>query len=181
MGEQLTARPEVSMTKEIKQAEFLTDAEKQQLFGWGDDIFGVSCLNLHWRPKDSHFILYVDGQAVSHVGVLKHVVSVGGEPLTVGGIGGVVTVPAEQKRGHARELMQCATRMFEEWRVDAGLLFCFKRMVAYYESQGWRTVERQVLIEQPAGERTSPLEVMALTFGERSWPNGEVKLNSLPW
>jgi hypothetical protein len=33
MGEQLTARPEVSMTKEIKQAEFLTDAEKQQLFG----------------------------------------------------------------------------------------------------------------------------------------------------
>jgi len=169
------------MTKEIRQAEFLTDVEKQQLFGWGDDIFGASSLNLHWRPKDAHFLLYVDGTAVSHVGVLKHVVSVDGEPVIVGGVGGVVTVPEEQKRGHARELMQHATRLLKEWRVDAGLLFCLKRIVPYYELQGWRVVEQPVLIKQPAGEITSPLEVMVLTFGGRLWPDGKVKLNSLPW
>jgi GNAT superfamily N-acetyltransferase len=169
------------MTKEIRQAEFLTDVEKQKLFGWGDDIFGASSLDLRWRPKDVHFLLYVDRRAVSHIGILKHVVDVDGQPMIVGGVGGVVTVPEEQKRGHARELMQHATRLLKEWRVDAGLLFCLKRMVPYYEAQGWRVVEQPVLIEQPAGEIASPLAVMVLTFGGRRWPDGKVKLNSLPW
>jgi GNAT superfamily N-acetyltransferase len=102
------------MTTEIRQTESLTDAEKQQFFDWGDDIFGAANLNLRWRPKDVHFVLYVDGTAVSHVGVLKHVVSVAGQAVTVGGVGGVVTVPAKQKRGYARELMQHAVRLFEE-------------------------------------------------------------------
>src|SRR6266850_1603936 len=128
------------MKKEIRQAELLTEVEKQKLFGWGDDIFGASSLNLQWRPKDTHFLLYVDGTPVSHVGVLKHVVSVDEEPVMVGGVGGVVTVPEQQRRGHARELMQRATRLLEEWRVDAGLLFCVERRVPYYESQGWRVI-----------------------------------------
>lgn len=77
--------------------------------------------------------------------------------------------------------MQHATRLLKEWSVDAGLLFCLKRMVPYYEAQGWRVVDQPVLIDQPAGEITSPLEVMVLKFGGRPWPDGKVKLNSLPW
>jgi GNAT superfamily N-acetyltransferase len=169
------------VTQVIRQAEVLTDVEKQKLFGWGDDIFGASSLELHWRPKDSHFLLYVDGIAVSHVGLLKHVVSVAGQPVTVGGVGGVVTVPEEQNRGHARELMQHATRLLADWRVDAGLLFCLKRMVPFYELQGWQVVNQPVLIEQPDGEINSPLEVMVLPLGGRPWPDGKVKLNSFPW
>lgn len=91
------------MSKELKQAEFLTDVEKQKLFGWGDDIFGTSSLELHWRGKDYHFIIYIAGSPVSHVGVLKHAVNVGEQSATVGGVGGVVTIPEEQNRGHARE------------------------------------------------------------------------------
>ncbi len=34
------------MAEEIKLVESLTDAEKQQLFGWEDDIFGVASLGL---------------------------------------------------------------------------------------------------------------------------------------
>ena len=169
------------MAKEIRQAESLTDVEKQQLFNWGDDIFGASSLNLRWRSKEWHFLLYVDGKTVSHVGLLKHVVSVGGEAVTVGGVGGVVTVPEEQHRGHARELMQRAVRLLEDWRVDAGLLFCLQRTVPFYESQGWQVVERPVLIRQPSGEIASPLEVMILPLGERPWLGGQVRLNSLPW
>jgi GNAT superfamily N-acetyltransferase len=169
------------MTKELRQAEFLSDVEKQKLFGWGDDIFGASSLELRWRGKDHHFLIYINGSPVSHVGVLKHSVSVGGQSVTAGGVGGVVTVPEEQHRGHARELMQHATRLLEQWRVAAGLLFCLKRMVPYYESQGWRLVEQPVLIEQPHGEISSPLEVMVLPFAGHPWPKGDIKLNSFPW
>jgi len=34
------------MADEIRQAEALTDEEKQLLFGWGKDIFGVAALKL---------------------------------------------------------------------------------------------------------------------------------------
>jgi hypothetical protein len=37
------------VTKEIRQADFLTEAEKEKLFGWGDDIFGADDLKLSWR------------------------------------------------------------------------------------------------------------------------------------
>ena len=168
------------MANEIRQADSLTEVERQQLFDWGDDIFGVSSLNLRWRPKDVHFLLYVDGSAVSHVGVVKHVVSVDRQPVTVGGLGGVVTVPEEQRRGHARQLMEHAMRLLQEWKVDAGLLFCLKRLVPYYEALRWQVVEEPVVIKQPAGEITSPLEVMVLPFGG-SWPEGKVELNSFPW
>ena len=81
------------MAEEIRQTEALTDEEKQLLFGWGENIFGVAALKLSWRPKDLHFLLCADGEPVTHVGVVKHTVSVNGEPATVGGVGGVVTVP----------------------------------------------------------------------------------------
>jgi len=55
------------MADEIRQAEGLTDEEKQLLFGWGENIFGVAALKLSWRPKDLHFLLYADGEPLSHV------------------------------------------------------------------------------------------------------------------
>jgi GNAT superfamily N-acetyltransferase len=169
------------VNRDIRQAEFLTGPEKEKLFGWGNDIFGADDLNLRWRPKDVHFLMEVDGDTVSHVGVLKHEVSVAGELVTVGGLGGVVTIPAFQRKGYARELMLHAAGFLREWRVEAGLLFCLRRRVPYYESQGWQVLKHPVNIAQPACEMVSPLEVMVLLLGKSIWPDGEVKLNSFPW
>jgi GNAT superfamily N-acetyltransferase len=170
------------VAEEIRTAEALSDTEKQQLFGWGDDIFGAASLNLSWRPQDLHFLLYADGRAGSHVGILKQVVSVGGQPVLVGGVGSVVTVPGAQKKGCAAQLMREAARFLEQkWRVDAGLLFCLQRTVPFYARLGWQTIEQQVMIEQSAGKIASPLPAMVRPMGRRVWPSGTVELNSLPW
>ena len=170
------------MPEEIRQSEALSDDDKQRLFGWGENIFGVEAHKLSWRPKDLHFLLYSDGQMVSHAGVLKHVVSVNGKPVTVGGVGGVVTLPEAQKKGFARRLVQHAAKFLErEWKVDAGLLFCRPELKAYYHALGWQGLESPVLIEQPNGKIASPLCVMVLPFSERRWPQGSVELRSLPW
>ncbi len=170
------------MVEEIKQTEFLTDEEKQRLFGWGEDIFGVATLKLSWRPKDFHFLLYSDNKPISYVGVRKQVISVNGKPATVGGVGAVVTVPEAQRKGFAGRLMQQAAKFFErEWKVDAGLLFCFPRLVAYYEALGWKEVESPVLIEQPSGKIVPPLCVMVLPLGVEGWSSGSIELRSLPW
>lgn len=169
------------MSKAIRQAEYLSEAEKQRIFGWGEDIFGANDLNLSWRPKDLHFLLEVDGTLVSHVGVLRHTVSVVGKQVTVGGVGGVVTLPEWQRRGYARELMQHTADFFNHWDVEAGLLFCLQRRVPFYESQGWQVVKYPVMIQQTDTEIRSPLEVMVLPLHEFVWPAGPVKLNSFPW
>lgn len=169
------------MTKKIRQADYLTVTEKEKLFSWGDDIFGADDLNLRWRPKDVHFLMEIDDETVSHVGVLKHEISVGGQLVTVGGVGGVVTIPAYQKNGYARELMLHAVEFFKKWPVEAGLLFCLQRRVPYYESQGWQVIGRPVMVEQPSAEILSPLKVMVLPLSKANWPDGEVQLKSFPW
>jgi GNAT superfamily N-acetyltransferase len=166
----------------IRQADTFTSDDERRLFLWGADVFDTSHLRLQWRAKDVHFFWEVDERSASHVGVLKHVVRVGGQPITVGGLGGVVTRPEAQRQGVARLLMQHAAEyMGRCWGVEAGLLFCLPRMIAYYERLGWQVVTDDVLIKQPAGKVTSPVPVMVLPFGGRVWPAGEVDLDSLPW
>ncbi|MBD0325552.1 MAG: GNAT family N-acetyltransferase [Pyrinomonadaceae bacterium] len=170
------------MAEEIRRANAITDYERERLFNWGENIFGVTSYTLTWRRKDVHFFLYVDDEPISHVGLLKHEVSGGGRPLMVAGLGGVVTRPEAQGLGYARKLMERAAEFFaQEWKTEAGLLFCLERMMPYYEVLGWQTVGAPVLIEQPSGRIQSPLPVMVLPCNGRTWPAGEVNLQSLPW
>lgn len=170
------------MTEELRQADVLTDEELKRLFGWGEDIFGTANSDLKWRPKDVHFLIYEDGKPASHASILRHEIAVGGKPLMVAGLGGVVTHPEAQGKGYARRLVRHASEFFErEWEVEAGLLFCLKRMVTYYGALGWQLLPEKVIIDQPSGKIVSPLEVMVLPCRGQSWPNGEVELKSLPW
>jgi GNAT superfamily N-acetyltransferase len=170
------------LAEEIRQTYTLPDEEKQRLYGWGEDIFGAASLNLKWRPKSTHFLFYDGGLTVSHVGLLRHEVSVAGRPVLVAGVGGVVTVPEAQGKGIARRLMEHAATFFErEWRVDAGMLFCFERLVPFYRSLGWQIVNSPVFIEQPAGKIESPLLVMVIPCDGGAWAEGPVELNGLPW
>lgn len=160
----------------------LSDADKQQLFEWGPDVFGAEALNLQWRPKDWHFLVYENDQLVSHVGVVKHVVAIGEQQATVGGIGSVVTVPAAQGKGYASTALQQATKfMREELMVEFGLLFCLARMIPFYQRFGWQEVREPVIIDQPSEKILSPLVVMVLPCRSQTWLAGTVKLESLPW
>ncbi|HMJ26029.1 MAG TPA: GNAT family N-acetyltransferase [Pyrinomonadaceae bacterium] len=167
---------------EIKQATSLTEAEQKQLFGWGEDIFGVQAQSLQWRPKNLRFILYDENELVSHAGILQHSVCVNGRSILVVGLGGVVTVPTARRKGFARQLVQHAMKHAEaEWHVEAGLLFCRPQMIHYYETLGWQQVQAPVMIDQPNGKIASPLPVMVLPFGDLGWPTGTIELGSLPW
>jgi aminoglycoside 2'-N-acetyltransferase I len=167
---------------EIKQATSLTEAEQEQLFGWGEDIFGVLAHSLQWRHKDLRFILYDKDVLVSHAGILQHSVRVNGRSILVAGLGGVVTVPTARRKGFARQLVQHAMKYADaEWQVEAGLLFCRPEMIHYYEALGWQQVQFPVMIDQPNGKISSPLPVMVFPFGDRHWPTGTIELESLPW
>lgn len=170
------------MSESIRVAHELTEEERERLFGWGENIFGLEDSKYTWRPKDVHIVMEVDGRPASHVGLLEHVVSVAGQPVRVGGVGGVATVGEMQGRGYAWKLMQFAERhMCEEMQVEFGLLFCLDRLKPLYERLGWQLLSEPVEFEQPSGKMISPLNVMVLPCKGRTWPKGEVDLNGLPW
>lgn len=167
---------------EIRLAEQITDEEREALFGWGENIFGIEDGFYRWRPKDWHFIVEEGGRAVGHVGVVRHTVEVAGAPVEVGGIGAVVTVPEVRGKGYAQAGMRRAAEfMCGELGVEAGLLFCRDPLVPFYARLGWQLVGDPVEVEQPSGKIVMPLNVMVLPCAGRSWPAGAVSLNSLPW
>lgn len=170
------------MGVEIRLERSFTDEERETLFGWGKDIFGLEDRLYSWRPKEWHFITYEDGRAVSHVGVLKTTVRAGGREVTVGGVGGVVTVPEAQGRRHVHAAMRRAVEFIcEKLKVEFGMLFCLQRLAPFYARQGWQLVEETIEFEQPAGTTVSPFRVMILPCGERVWPAGRVEVGGHPW
>lgn len=170
------------MSEEIRVVKEFTDEDRQRLFGWGENIFGIEDGEYTWRPKDLHVILDVDGKAASHVGLIAHTVSVAGQPVRVAGIGAVATNGDMHGQGYAQKTMRYAEKyMCEELKVEFGLLFCLDRLKPFYERQNWQLVDDTVEFDQPSGKMSSPLNVMVLPCTERSWPQGAVDLCSLPW
>ncbi|HEX8354149.1 MAG TPA: GNAT family N-acetyltransferase [Pyrinomonadaceae bacterium] len=170
------------MSAEIRFAETLTEEEWQSLFCWGKDIFGMEDADFRWRPKQLHFITEEGGRAVSHVGLVKTTVRAGGREVTVGGVGGVVTVPEAQGRRHVHAAMrEAAAFMCAELGVEFGMLFCLPRLAPFYARQGWRLVEEEVEVEQPSADVVWPYRVMVLPCGGREWPAGRIEVGGLPW
>jgi predicted N-acetyltransferase YhbS len=170
------------LSVEIRYAEALTEEERQALFFWGEQIFGLEDAGYTWRPKTYHFITEEDGRPLSHVGVIKTAVGAGGRQLTVGGIGGVATRPEAQGRHLVHAAMrQAAEFICHELGADFGMLFCLPRLEPFYARQGWRALEDEVEIDQPDGKKVWPYRVMVLPCGEREWPAGRVEVGGLPW
>jgi GNAT superfamily N-acetyltransferase len=166
----------------VRVEDSVSDEERHELFGWGEDIFVVEGLNLKWRPKDLHLFVDVDGRPVTHVGLLQHTISVDGRPVKVCGVGAVVTTRTAHGQGYASHAMRhVKSLMCDEWGVDFGLLFCRDPLVSFYERLGWQLLKEPVEIEQPSGAINFPLNVMVLPCKAESWPEGRIQLNGLPW
>ena len=174
----LTEQPDI----ETRIVDSVSDEERQRLTGWGENVFGVPEHPMEWRPTDKHVMLYADGELMTHVGVVGHIIRVGEQPVVVGGIGGVVTVGAAHGRGYATTALRAACEyMRERLHANFGLLFCFDKLVPFYERLGWQLINVPVAVEQPSGPTQMPLNTMVLPLGEQQWPPGPVELDSLPW
>jgi len=162
--------------------ESLSDEERLILLGTGNDLSNVARYRLTWRPKDLHVLRYENGRLVAKASILKHQVFVNGQPVWVAGVGGVVTVPAVQGRGHASAIMEyVAVYIRDHLGMSFGLLFCREALVRFYVRFGWHLIQDEVMINQPDGEVPSPLPVMVLACSAVSWPAGSLRLASEPW
>ena len=77
------------------------EAERKQVDGWVTQIFADDTNNLVWSENDWYVLVNLDGQMVSHVGIVERTGTVNGQPVRLGGIGGVATLPDWRRHGYA--------------------------------------------------------------------------------
>lgn len=171
-----------SLKLDIRCTEKVPAADAEKLFEWGQDLWSIDCYQLAWRRWVTSFTGYIGNEPVCHVGALTHTVSVAERDILVGGIAAVLTLPAFRHKGYGALTLGAAARFLgESAGVPYALLFCRDQLIPFYGPQGWQRVEDPVFIQQPDGERASPLNCLCLSLDGEPWPPGTVRLNSQPW
>jgi GNAT superfamily N-acetyltransferase len=163
----------------------LTAAQKRTLYRWGQDIFqvrGVDTTSLTWRTFPTGFLLTVDGAPVSYFRALRHVCRVDGREVSIGGLGGLVTVPTHQRRGYGARLVTAALdALRDRWKVEAALAFCLDHTLDFYRRLGALVIPGPVLVETTTGTRPAPFHALWWPFQPALWPITTVELRSPLW
>ncbi|MFY9855711.1 MAG: GNAT family N-acetyltransferase, partial [Terracidiphilus sp.] len=119
---------------EIRMVENYSAQDRLSLAGGEGDPAQTASYHLQWQPKTQHVLVFENGIAVSHVGLVKHIVTVGELWVVVAGIGGVLTRPDCRGRGFGQIAMQKAEEFARQSLMTSlGLLFCRAEVCAWYE------------------------------------------------
>ncbi|MFB7614613.1 GNAT family N-acetyltransferase [Kitasatospora sp. NPDC056181] len=166
----------------VRMADY-TKADIEEIFGVGEDHFGVAYTGLSWLPKDVHFGIRDEaGRLVAHTGLLRLPLTVGGHDLDVMGVGGVAVAPDVRGRGLARTVVGAALDHARTLGPRHALLFCRPQVAGLYRRLGFRELLGDVHVEQPEGRVVvMPICTMWAPLHEgAAWPEGPVRLRSLP-
>ncbi len=171
------------MEIEIKSDRDITAAEREQT----DDclrraFWGLTDYHYQWSDADWHVMVHANGTLVSYVAIAEREGAVNDQPVKLGGIGGVATLPEWRGRGLASAAMKkAAAFMDKKLGVEAGLLLVDEATEPFYRRLGWKRVPGPLVFDQPWGKVTWHELTMVLPFGGREWSPGPIDLRGLPW
>jgi len=125
----------------------------------------------------------VEGQLVSHVGIVTREGTLDGGPVKIGGVRSVKTHPQAQGRGYASAaLRRAATALKDEHHVAFSLLVCQAHLLPFYGCLGWLPFPRRLIVEQPGGSLVfTSNRPMVLPGLRPAPPEGVIDLRGLPW
>jgi predicted acetyltransferase len=170
------------MNIEIYSRGEMPGAERKQVDAWLMQVFADDTRNFVWSDDDWYVLVKLDSQVICHVGIVERTGTVNGQPVKLGGIGGVATLPEYRRQGYARFAMETAsTFMRGGLGVEFGLLICDHKMVPYYGKLGWQVAQGPMQFDQPKGKVTFTEPVMILPCNKHDWPPGVIDLCGPPW
>jgi predicted N-acetyltransferase YhbS len=161
----------------------LTDGQRAELEGGEDDPFDGAGVSLLFRPKDRHVAMRdSDGRLVASAGLTVAEVEVGGERVSVVGLGGVIVNADHRGRGLARQIIEEALARARTMGPPFVILFCHVDRVGLYARLGFVEIEHPVSVQQPGGFATMPMRTMwSALQPDASWPDGPVWVHGLPF
>jgi aminoglycoside 2'-N-acetyltransferase I len=151
----------------------------QQLRNWFEEEFGRAD---RWADPDYYLLLSLDGALAGRLGVLDRTVSVGGEAVRVGGIGGVATKPQFRHRGVASAMLaRAAEFMRNDLKLEFGFLLCRHEVSQVYAKLGWIIVPGPTTFTRAGITATYPNDTMILPLAGKQWPAGPIDMLGPPW
>ena len=175
--------PNSSITVQNKPVGGLPPAEQKSLEDLLERVFhddpyaGMAYAKMKWNV-----LVYVGNILASNVEIVERTITVDGQPVRVGGIGGVATLPEYRGRGLASRAMSAAVKLMKaELELDYGLLITSTRRQTFYEGMGWQVITELVYFDQPSGKKRNDGLTMYLEIGHKPWPAGNVDFCGLPW
>ncbi len=161
----------------------LTDAFRHDLEGDEPDPFESAGNPLTYRSKDRHVALRDDaGHLVASTGMVVVDVEVEGEHFPVVGFGGVIVNAHHRGQGFGRQVLEAALAKAGTLGPAFALLFCHADRMGLYRKMGFIEVDAPVTVEQSAGQANMHQRTMWRALrGGAAWPQGPVRLRSLPF
>nr|WP_241266508.1 GNAT family N-acetyltransferase [Streptomyces scabichelini] len=145
------------------------------------DPSGVKGLGLVWADKQHTLTAVSQGRPVGSAGWLLRDVAFDGVPRRAAGLGGVLVHPAHRGQGIARTLISVALEHARAAGAETMVLLCRPDLIPLYTQLGWRRLSVPVTIQQPDGDRTSPLTTMIYDLSGLPHPTISVNLQGLPF
>ncbi len=167
---------------EISPVAQMTPAELTQIKDWLWQVFAVEVAEYTWAEAEWHVRAWMGEYLVGHVDITERHALAGGQPVWLGGVGGVVTLPEWRRQGIAAEMLRQVDQfLYHPLGADFGLLVCKRGLAPYYARQGWQAVPGPLRFDQPGGKVTFDETVMVLPSRKTAWPAGIIDLCGLPW
>lgn len=133
-------------------------------------------------PQWGVFVRGDHGKLVSYTGVVRREASVDGQPVSIGGVGGIATHPEHRGRGYAALGMGRALDYLAGNDTDFALLVCRDELVDYYSKLGWVEFEGDLVVTQFGDPETFMFnKVMVGDLGTRAPRSGIIDLKGPPW
>ncbi|MFC1451845.1 GNAT family N-acetyltransferase [Verrucomicrobiota bacterium] len=152
---------------------------------WLNEIFGAQPLvkATKWADRAAYRVLvHADSQPASYLRIFDRTALFDGRPVRLGGVSGVMTIPAYRHRGYAGMALAEAKRIiFDVLSANVGLLLCEDRHRDFYPRYGWQSIDCPVEFDQPEGKRTWPGPSMILAKNGEEWSPAHIDLCGLPW
>lgn len=142
-----------------------------------------------WRDvqsaRSSHRVLVFDDRdiVVAAAGLIIREASFDGNLVQIGGVGGVMTMPARQGTGIGRIVMEAVAGMMARFPdMQFGMLFCEPKNITFYKKLGWRNFEGVVEVEQDSGKLVyDVMQAMVRPVHGEAPACGRLDVRGLPW
>jgi GNAT superfamily N-acetyltransferase len=177
-----TAEEDGPLTVEVLSPDELTADQRRSIRRSLRDTWPEMDIVDFERRHDGYYVIASVGARVSSfLAMVERTIDVGGSPVEVCGIGGVVTVPEARGRGYGSIVLERAREHMERSTgADFGFLRCAEGISHFYGRLGWQRLLAKVRYEESSRVPPSDL-AMVLPIRGIDWPPGDIDLLGPPW
>lgn len=161
---------------EIRKASAFSHAEWNQLTRLVQAA-NIEPLTYRWAIRQWHTVVWMNGQIVSHVGLVATSIVVNGRCVKAGWITGVASQKDWQHRGYASAAMNYTTAfMSERLGAEMGWLICREQVVPFYSRLGWQVVSMPRGVTAQSDEFSSGDRLMVRSLSEADLSHAMIDL-----